>query len=80
MKKAFTQMKIMTENFGSFIMSFDIENENDKKLGNNENYKVFKVRIGIIWSQSQYIFVFHFDKYSLELNSHLSHSLLTQRG
>ena len=48
MKKAFTQMKIMTENFGSFIMSFDIENENDKKLGNNENYKVFKVRIGII--------------------------------
>lgn len=48
MKKAFTQMKIMTENFGSFIMSFDIENENDKKLGNNKNYKVFKVRIGII--------------------------------
>lgn len=42
-------MKIKTENFGSFTMSFDIGNENDKKkLGNNENYKVFKVRIGII--------------------------------
>ena len=66
MKKALTQVKTKTENSGSFIMSFDIRNENDKKLGNNENYKVFKVRIGIIWSQSQYIFVFHFDKYSLE--------------
>ena len=65
MKKVLTQVKTKTENFGSFIMSFDIRNENDKKLG-NENYKIFKVRIGIIWSQSQYIFVFHFDKYSLE--------------
>ena len=42
MKKALTQVKTKTENSGSFIMSFDIRNENDKKLGNNENYKVFK--------------------------------------
>lgn len=47
MKKVLTQVKTKTENFGSFIMSFDIRNENDKKLG-NENYKIFKVRIGII--------------------------------
>lgn len=46
------------EDFGSFIMKFDIGNgEWEKKIRNNENYKMFKVRNGIILLYS-YIYLF----------------------